>query len=137
MADTKESGKQIEVQRGESAAQNFYHMADKVKTDENTKPYEMFSDVGRETAQGNYSKAQGILEGGTQWDDTLRGAASEIHRLDQERIGTKSISFEQAIDTISGYSARLEELNTNEDMKSALEIQKIASGTIKSGEAGI
>ena len=94
----------------------------------------MFSGVGRETAQGNFSGAQRILEREAQWDDTLRGAASEVNHLDQERSGAKPLSFAEAQNAMSGY-ARLFE--GDKDLKAAAEIDSIVGGTSRPGVEGI
>lgn len=134
-----ERNQPTEAQRTETAANQFFDMAEK------TNPYmesekqkrETFENAGRETAQGNYDTAQRVLEGKTDWDNSIRGVASEINQLEQERVGSEPMSFDQAIDTISGYSESLQELGTSEDLKSALEVQKIAAGMVKSGKEGL
>ncbi len=76
-----EDGPSSEIQRAESAANKFFDMAEKVQDVKDPKTHEMFSDAGKETAQGNYSQAQRILESGAEWDDDLRAIVSEINQL--------------------------------------------------------
>ena len=126
-----------ETERAEEIATTFYDMSEKIDPSTAPQTYEMFNEVGREMAQGNYDRGQRILEAGVAWDDNLRSAAVEMNQLEQERKGAEPLSFEDAQNTISRYSEQLEELGTNEDLKAALEVQKIAAGTGKSREAGI
>ncbi len=102
----------------------------------------MFSDVGRETAQGNYDRAQRILEAGAQWDDDLRGAASEINQLDRERAGAKPMTLENVQDTISGYARDLEKISKEKggrisDLESAMALDNIVGDISEPGIEGI
>src|SRR3989344_4087349 len=101
-----EGSPNTETQRAETAANKFFDMADKTNPhmESERQKREMFSAVGTETAQGNYDKAQRNLEVGAQWDDNLRGAASEVNQLNQERTGAKPMSFDEAQRAISGYA---------------------------------
>ncbi|MDP1688619.1 MAG: hypothetical protein Q8L47_00610 [bacterium] len=130
----------IETKRAETAANKFYDMADKARAEEEKYPQEerhkeeMFSSVGRETAQGNFSGAQHILERGAYWDDNLRSDASEINQLDQERRGLKPMSFAEAQNAIGNYARLFEGDN---DAKAAAEIDSIVDSTSRPEVEGI
>jgi len=102
-----------ETQRAETVANKFYDMADKTNPhmESERQKREMFSAVGTETAQGNYDKAQRNLEVGAQWDDNLRGAASEVNQLDQEKQGAKPMTLEDVQKTIGGYARDFEKMS--------------------------
>lgn len=129
-----DAGPGTEPQRAEAAANRFFDMADKGPGAEDPEAQEMFSSVGREVADGGYDKAQRILEGGAQWDDTLRGAASEVNQLDQEKRGAKPISPKEAVGIINRYAAELEEVGLHEDARGA---QKMAADINKTGPEGV
>lgn len=103
---------------------------------------EVFSATGSETTQGNFDKAQRILEAGTQWDDRLRGLASEVNQLDRERTGVKPISFTEALQAISGYARVFEKMShepvgSRQDLESSMEIDNIAGDALDPGVEGI
>jgi|GEM_PF-3579621 len=129
-----DTGPGTEPQRAEAVASRFFDMADKGPGAEDPEVQEMFSSTGREVADGGYDKAQRILESGAQWDDTLRGAASEVNQLDQEKRGAKPISPKEAVGIINRYAAELEEVGLHED---ALESQKMAADINKTGPEGV
>lgn len=137
-----------ETQRAETAANRFYDMGDKARVEEAQYPQEerykeeKLSGAGRETAQGNFSGAQHILESGAQiWDDNLRGAASEVNRLDQEKRGEKPMSLADAQKAMSGYARGFEEAKVpggpEPDPKGAAAIDSIVGGTSRPGIEGI
>lgn len=142
-----EVAQSTETKRAETAANRFYDMAENARAEEEKYPpeerykEEVFSGAGRETAQGNFSGAQRILEGGTKWDDDIRSVASEINQLDQEKRGEKPVSFEDAQKAISGYARGLEEARTlggpEPDLKGAAMIDGIVSDTSRPGVEGI
>ena len=138
-----------ETQRAETAATRFYDMADKAKTEEAQYPQderfkeELLSGAGRETAQGNFHGAQRLLEERSgMWNDNLRGAASEINQLDQEKRGTKPMTFEEAQKAMSGYARDLEKLSKEpggrqSDLEGAMDIDNIVADTSEPGVEGI
>lgn len=131
-----------ETQRAETAANRFFDMAEKGPGAKDPKAREMFSNVGRETAQNNYTQAQRILEGGAQWDDDIRGAASEINQLDQERIGAKPMTLEDAQKAISGYARDFEKMSKEpsgrqSDLEGAMAIDNIVADTSEPGIEGL
>lgn len=137
-----EAGPVSETQRAESAANKFFDMAEKEPGAKDPKINEMFSAVGRETAQGNYDMGQRILESGAKWDDDLRKAASEINQLDQERTGAKPVTIEDVQDTITGYARDLEKTSKEKggrqlDLESAMALDNIAGDISGPGLEGI
>ncbi|MEK9153647.1 MAG: hypothetical protein AAB723_03550 [Patescibacteria group bacterium] len=143
-APNSNSEKQTETQRAETVVSKFFAMADKINPYmESERPkQEMFSVAGTETAQGNYDKAQRNLETGVQWDDKLRGAATEVNQLNQERIGAKPMSFDEAQRVISEYARNFEKMakgsgGKQEDNEAAMDINNLVRETSELGVAGI
>lgn len=131
-----------ETQRAETAANRFSDMAEKGPGAKNPKMREIFQNVGDETRSGNFDKAQRLLEGGATWDDNLRGAASEVNRLDQEKRRAKPMSFGDAQKMTDVYALRHEAQATRYDEGSAtrtahLEHVTSLRGASRSGVEGI
>ncbi len=144
-----EKAQPTETQRAATTANRFYDMAERGPGVQDPKIREMFSNVGRETADGGYEKAQRILEGGAQWDDNLRGAASEVNQLDQEKRGVKPMSFEDVQKGMSDLAREIEKFSktyddteqgrkaAHEDRADALKLDSIVGGTSRPGVEGI
>tara|TARA_Y100000310_G_scaffold115238_2_gene113789 strand:+ start:2902 stop:4335 length:1434 start_codon:yes stop_codon:yes gene_type:complete len=137
-----EAGPSSETQRAESVANKFFDMAEKGPGTEDQKTYEMFSGAGRETAQGNYTQAQHILESGVDWNDDLRASASEINQLDQERAGAKPMTIEDVQNTISKYARDFEKMSKEKggktsDLEASMDLDNISSDISESGPEGI
>ena len=131
-----------ETQRAEAAANKFFDMAEKGPGAKDPKANEMFSAVGRETAQGNYDMGQRILESGAKWDDDLRGAASEINQIDRERTGAKPMTIEDVQNTIGGYARDFEKMSKEKggrqsDLESSMALDNIVSDISEPGLEGI
>lgn len=142
--EASNSERQTETQRAEAAANKFFDMADRTNPhmESERQRREMFSNVGREIAQGNYGKAQRALEAGAQWDDALRGAVSEVNQIDRERTGAKPMSFDEAQQAMSGYTRGFEKMSKEsggrqQDFESAMEINNIVSDASEPGVEGI
>jgi hypothetical protein len=137
-----EAGSGSETQRAEAVANKFFDMAEKGSGAKDPKANEMFSAVGRETAQGNYDMGQRILESGAKWDDDLRGAASEINQLDRERTGAKPMAIEDVQNTISGYARDFEKMSKERggrqsDLESSMALDNIVGDISEPGLEGI
>ncbi len=137
-----------EIQRAEIAANKFFDMAEEARVEEAQYPQEerykeeIFSGVGRETAQGNFDKGQRILEGGVRWDDDLRAAASELNQLDQTKREAKPMSFEDAQKAMSDYARDPEKISEGrddrqQDLENAMTINDIVADASEPGVEGI
>lgn len=142
--DASNLEKQTDTQRAEATANKFFNMADEtnppLKSEQ--EKYEMFSSAGNEIAQGNYDKAQRTLEMSAQWDDSIRGAASEVNQLDQERIGAKPLSFTEAQKAMRNNARNFEKISKEtggrqQDLESAMEIDNMVSDTSEAGTEAI
>lgn len=145
MANTSpETAQPNETQRAETIANRFYDMANKARAEEAQYPQEerfkeeMFSGVRRETLQGNFHGAQRLLERSGIWNDDLRGAVSEVNRLDQEKRGAKPMSLEDVQKTIGEYARDFEKMSEEKgerqaNTEGAMALDNIASDISEPG----
>ncbi|MDP3985487.1 MAG: hypothetical protein Q8P82_01870 [bacterium] len=145
---TQDTAELNEDQRREALAGRFYDLSESARAEEARLPQEeqyqeaLFLSVGREAAQGNYSGAQRILEGGVRWNDDLRDAAVEMNELDQERRGEKPLSFEEAQETLGGYARDFEKISKEpggkqSDIENAMAIDNIVADMFEPGTESI
>jgi len=139
--ETQEENK---VQQAERMANVFFDKLDilDTQTDEGRQEYERTQSVAQEIAEGNYPKAQEILEVDGRWNDELRTAATEINQLVLENNGDAALSFMDARNAIEKYAQQLEEISRSgegnrQDFETAMDIRGIARKTWEPGVEGI
>jgi hypothetical protein len=140
--DNQEAETISQTQLAENAANGFFDMADSLPIETDPKANEMFSSVGRETAQGNFDKAQRLLETDVVWDDNLRAAASQINQLDRERTGENPMAVEEVVEKIQGYAREFERISKEEggrvaDLESSMSFDNMASDLLESDINGV